>query len=111
MTGDAFLIIPLPHRQSDGRWLRRQLLRVRNSYGKREHQRQNGYPDHDLRSRAIGPSNVGKFYLTFFADSERRNVCQHWHTVNLRKGVTNLPTLIVRSSQAAMTFALGQKRT
>jgi hypothetical protein len=23
------------------------LLRARNSYGQREHQRQNGYPDHD----------------------------------------------------------------
>jgi hypothetical protein len=55
MTGGAFLIIPLPHRQSDGRWLRRQLLRVRNSYGEREHQRQNGYPDHDPPFPGIRP--------------------------------------------------------
>ena len=47
VAGGTFLIISLPHRRSDGRWLRRQLLRARNSYGQREHQRQNGYPDHD----------------------------------------------------------------
>jgi len=69
VAGGTFLIISLPRRRSDGRWLRRQLLRARNSYGQCEHQRQNGYPDHDPPFRAFGPSNVGNFYLTLIVDS------------------------------------------
>jgi hypothetical protein len=46
MAGGTLLIIALPHQRSDGRWLRRQLLRARSSYCQREHHRQDRYPDH-----------------------------------------------------------------
>src|SRR5690348_1545308 len=46
MAGGTLLIIALPHQRSDGRWLRRQLLRARGSYCQREHHRQDRYPDH-----------------------------------------------------------------
>jgi hypothetical protein len=39
MAGGTFLIISLPHSRSDWPWLGWQLLRARNSYGQREHQR------------------------------------------------------------------------
>lgn len=46
MAGGTLLIIALPHQRSDGRWLRRQVLRARSSYCQREHHRQDRYPDH-----------------------------------------------------------------
>src|SRR6516225_7333525 len=62
MAGGTLLIIALPHQRSDGRWLRRQLLRDRSSYCQREHHRQDRYPDHHPPSghsaRRIAPINL-----------------------------------------------------
>jgi hypothetical protein len=50
----------------------------------------------------IRPSNVGNFYLTFFADSEHRNDCQHRHAVKFPKGRDKFAGVNHRSFQVAL---------
>jgi hypothetical protein len=60
MAGDTLLIISLRHQRSDGRRLRRQLLRARSSNHQREHHRQDGYPHLIPPFWAFCPSNLAK---------------------------------------------------
>jgi hypothetical protein len=60
MAGGTLLIIALPRQRSDGRWLRRQVLRARSSYCQRE-----------VESRQL--------ITQFFAAAESQEARQHSH--------------------------------
>jgi hypothetical protein len=78
MAGGTLLIIALPRHRSDGRWLRRQVLRARSPYCQREHNRQDRYPDHHPPP-GIRPVESRQLITQFFAAAESQEARQHSH--------------------------------
>ena len=79
MAGGTLLIIALPHQRSDGRWLRRQLLRARSSLLPARTSSTGQIFGSSSPLPGIRPVESRQLISQFFAAAESQEARQHSH--------------------------------